>query len=111
MSEAEGVSPKTLLTERNAATQLPETPKPPIRLREWLKVIAHTHSKLSGPEIDTEAALKNYQDGQLSTKKLAEILAALGKRKGGFFLVDSDHAPILYQSIIQSYFLQKMKIK
>jgi histidinol phosphatase-like PHP family hydrolase len=92
MNEAESVSPQTLATETNQATQSPEISKPPIRLREWLKVIAHTHSKLSGPEIETEAALKNYQDGQLTTKKLAEILAALGEKKGGFFLVDSDHA-------------------
>jgi len=91
MSEVVDISPQTLATETKPVTQLPETPKPPIRLREWLKVIAHTHSKLSGPEILTEAALKNYQDGQLTTKKLAEILAALGE-KGGFFLVDSDHA-------------------
>ena len=88
MSEAVDISPQTLAA---GVTQPPEISKPPIRLREWLKVIAHTHSKLSGPEILTEKDLKNYQDGQLTTKKLAEILAALGE-KGGFFLVDSDHA-------------------
>jgi len=92
MSEGESFLPQTLAAETNPIIQSPETSKLPIRFREWLQVIAHTHSKLSGPEILTEEDLKNYQDGQLTTQKLAEILAALGKREGGFFLVDSDHA-------------------
>lgn len=67
----------------------------PFRFQEWLKVLPHTHTKLSALSFDSpegKQTLQNWQDGQFSTEVLAEIASRLGERKGGFFLVDTDHA-------------------
>lgn len=67
----------------------------PFRFQEWLKVLPHTHTKLSTLSFDTidgRQTLQNWQDGQFSTEVLVEVAKSLGERKGGFFLIDTDHA-------------------
>lgn len=67
----------------------------PFSFQEWLKVLPHTHTKLSTLSFDSPDArqtLQNWQDGAFSTKILLELAGKLGEKKGGFFVVDSDHA-------------------
>lgn len=68
---------------------------PLIRLQEWLRVIGHTHSRLTfhhQQDLRESLELQNWQDGQLPHKTLREILAKLGEKKGGFYVVDTEHA-------------------
>ncbi len=65
--------------------------KETIHLREWFSVIGHTHSKVADLFSQGEV-MQNWQDGQLTLKKLAETLTALNKKGQGLFFVDSDHA-------------------
>lgn len=62
--------------------------KPSIHFQDWLQVVAHTHTKI----LSEASELLNWQDGQLPHRTLREILRQLGEKKGGFYLVDSDHA-------------------
>lgn len=68
-----------------------KTPDRKPTLRDWVKVLTHTHSKLRG-QYDQPDFLINWQDGQLTTRKLVETVAQINKREGGLFVVDSDHA-------------------
>lgn len=75
----------------------PQPEKKPVHFRDWLNVLYHTHSKFSTLAYEEErpelqSLLQNWQDGQFSTKVLAETAFRMGEKRGGFFVVDTEHA-------------------
>lgn len=87
------VSGGNLKPSENAST----TERKPVHFREWIQVIAHTHSKMASLAYNTDfkqvnKTLQNWQDGQFTTEYLLDTSRKLGDKKGGFFIVDTEHA-------------------
>lgn len=84
----------------NPPESRPPSPQPerkPLHFKQWLSVLYHTHSKFAALSYDVglphvQQTLQHWQDGQFTTSALVETTAQLGERKGGFLVVDTEHA-------------------